>query len=135
LESAVAEPPSEGSSGICTFSTGRLPPPPSWAEFVREGGVKPSGMEDMEILRFLLCVWARTGGGEGFVGLGGRETEPTSTEWLWLLLLEVAVSEREVSAFEVLEAQCWERMERDSSIGVKMLRDLTDIRFTGSSNC
>jgi hypothetical protein len=52
-----------------------------------------------------------------------------------LLLLEVAVSEREVSAFEVLEAQCWERMERDSSIGVKMLRDLTDIRFTGSSNC
>ena len=52
-ESAVALPPSEGSSGICTFKTGRLPPP-SWAEFVREGGVKPSGMEDMETLRFLV---------------------------------------------------------------------------------
>jgi hypothetical protein len=27
FESAVALPPSEGSSGICTFRTGRLPPP------------------------------------------------------------------------------------------------------------
>ena len=133
FESAVAEPPSDGSSGICTFSTGRLPPPPSCAEFVREGGVNPSGMDDMEMLRFLLWVWARVGGGEGLVGFAARETDPTSTEWL--RLLEVAVSEREVSALEVLDAQCWERIERDSSIGVKMLRDLTDIRFTGSSSC
>lgn len=39
------------------------------------------------------------------------------------------------SAFEVDEAQCCERIDRDSSIGVKMLRDLTDMRFTGSSIC
>lgn len=52
-ESAVALPPSDGSSGIFTVRTGRLPPP-SWAELVREGGLKPSGMEDIEMLRFLL---------------------------------------------------------------------------------
>lgn len=38
------------------------------------------------------------------------------------------------SGAEVDEIQCWERMERDSSMGVKMLRDLTDMRF-GSSIC
>ena len=55
FESAVAEPPSAGcSSGICTIRTARLAPP-CWAEFVREGGVNPSGIEDIETLRFL-CV-------------------------------------------------------------------------------
>ena len=131
LESAVAEPASEGSSGICTFRTGRLPPPPSWAELARDGGVKPSGIEDMEMLRFLL--WARVLGGDGSVALLARSTDATSTDRL--RLLEVAVSGFEISAFEVLDAQCCERMERDSSMGVKMLRDFTDMRFTGSSSC
>ena len=53
LDSAVLL-PSEGSSGICTFKTGLLAPPAlNCAEFVRDGGVNPSGMEDMETLRFL----------------------------------------------------------------------------------
>ena len=45
-----------------------------------------------------------------------------------------AGSPRVGSGAEVDEIQCWERMERDSSMGVKMLRDLTDMRF-GSSIC
>jgi hypothetical protein len=45
-ESAVALPPSEGSSGICTFRTGRLPE--TEAELVREGGVKPSAAEETD---------------------------------------------------------------------------------------
>jgi hypothetical protein len=60
-ESAVALPPSEGSSGICTFRTGRLPP--TDAEFVLEGGVKPSAAEETETLR-ILCVLERAGGGD-----------------------------------------------------------------------
>lgn len=60
FESAVLLPPSDGSSGICTFNIGLFPPPPlNCAEFVRDGGVNPSGMEDMETLRFLLCVFER----------------------------------------------------------------------------
>lgn len=62
LESPV--PSSDCSSGICTFRTGRLPPPPKLALFVREGGVKPSegetkgadDIEDMETLRALTFV-------------------------------------------------------------------------------
>jgi hypothetical protein len=60
-----------------------------------------------------------------------RVTDPTSIDWE--RLFEVAVSLRDVSAFEVEEAQCCESIERASSIGVKMLRDLIDIRLTGSS--
>jgi hypothetical protein len=68
LESAVLLPPSDGSSGICTFKTGLFPPPPlNCAEFVRDGGVNPSGIEDIEILRFLLCVCDRCGGEAGLV--------------------------------------------------------------------
>ena len=73
-ESAVALPPSEGSSGICTFKTGRLPP--TDAEFVREGGVKPSAADDTETLRFLLCVLERGGGGDVLP----RFTAPVSTD-------------------------------------------------------
>lgn len=56
--SAVADPPlSDASSGICTFNIGLLPPPTlSCALFVRDGGVNPSGKDDMDMLRFLLCV-------------------------------------------------------------------------------
>jgi hypothetical protein len=126
-ESAVALPPSEGSSGICTFRTGRLPP--TDAEFVLEGGVKPSAAEETETLR-ILCVLERTGGGDVLP----RFTAGVSTDWD--RLFEVgAGSLRGCSAFDVDEAQCCERIDRDSSIGVKILRDLTDMRFTGSSIC
>jgi hypothetical protein len=127
-ESAVALPPSEGSSGICTFRTGRLPD--TEAELVLEGGVKPSAAEDTETLRFLLCVFERAGGGGDVLIL----IAPVSTDCD--RLFEVgAGSLRGSSAFEVDEAQCCERIDRDSSIGVKILLDLTDMRFTGSSIC
>jgi hypothetical protein len=134
FESAVALPPSgDGSSGIWTFRTGRLPPP-SWAEFVREGGVKPSGTEDIETLRFLLWVLERTGGGGDVLPALFRVTVARSTD-CDRLFEAGAGSLRVGSAFDVDEAQCCERIDRDSSIGVKMLRDFTDIRFTGSSIC
>lgn len=45
-DSAVALPPSEGSSGIWTFSRGLAAPPPTRRLFDREGGVNVvSGME------------------------------------------------------------------------------------------
>lgn len=47
----------------------------------------------------------------------------------------VAVSAREDSAFEVEDAQCCDKIDRDSSIGVKMLLDLIECRFIGSSIC
>jgi hypothetical protein len=134
FESAVLLPPSDGSSGICTFNTGLFPPPPlNCAEFVRDGGVNPSGMEDMEILRFLLCVFERCGGEGGLTWVPVLETAPTSTDCD--RLFEVAVSPLKFSALEVEDAQCCERIERLSSIGVNMLLDFTDILFTGSSSC
>jgi hypothetical protein len=45
------------------------------------------------------------------------------------------VSPLKFSALEVEDAQCCERIERLSSIGVNMLLDFTDILFTGSSSC
>jgi hypothetical protein len=132
LDSAVLLPPSEGESGICTFKVGLLPPPPNCAEFVRDGGVNPSGMEDIEILRFLLCVCELCGGEGDFAWLPVLLTAPTSTDCE--RLFEVAVSLLEFSALEVDDAQCCERIERLSSMGVKMLLDFTDIRLTGSNN-
>ena len=133
LESAVLLPPSEGESGICTFNVGLLPPPPNCAEFVRDGGVNPSGMEDIETLRFLLCVWERCGGEGGFVCFPVLLTAPTSTDCE--RLFDVAVSLRKFSALELDDAQCCERIERLSSMGVKILLDFTDIRLTGSNSC
>lgn len=99
---------------------------------VREGGVKPSGTDEIETLRFL-WVLELTGGGDVLPVLF-RVTVTISTECD--RLFEVgAGSLRAGSAFDVDEAQCCERIDRDSSIGVKMLRDLTDMRFTGSSIC
>ena len=133
LESAVLL-PGEGSSGICNINTGLLPPPPlNCAELVRDGGVNPSGMEDMETLRFLLCVCDRCGEEGGFVWAAFLETAPTSTDCE--RLFEVAVSLLECSALEVEDAQCCERMDRLSSIGVNILLDFTGIRLTGSNNC
>jgi hypothetical protein len=135
LESAVLLPPSEGSSGIWTFNTGLLPPPPpNGAELVRDGGVKPSCMEDvedMETWRFLWCVCERGGGEGGLVPF--LATAPTSTDWE--RSLDVALSLLGFSAFTADEAQCCERIDRLSSMGVNMLRDLTDIRLTGSNSC
>jgi hypothetical protein len=124
-DSAVALPPSEGSSGICTFSTGRLPD--TDAELVRDGGVKLSAAEETETLRFLL----RAGGGGDVLP---RFTPVVSTDCERLFGVG-AGSLRGSSAFEVDEAQCCERIDRDSSMGVKILLDLTDMRFTGSSIC
>ncbi len=125
-ESAVALPPSEGSSGICTFSTGRLPD--TEAELVRDGGVKPSAADEMETLRFLVCVLER-GGGDVFIC-----TAPVSKDCD--RLFEVgAGSLRGCSAFEVDEAQCCERIDRDSSIGVKILLVLRERRFGSCFFC
>jgi hypothetical protein len=49
VESFVPSPPSEGSSGIWTFRRGRLAP--SCALLVREGGVKVSETEDIDVWR------------------------------------------------------------------------------------
>jgi hypothetical protein len=133
LESAVLEPTSDGSSGICTLRTGLLPPPLNCAEFVRDGGVKPSGIEDIDMLRFLLWVWGRCDGEAGLDCVVVRETAPTSSDCE--RLFEVVASLLELSALDDEDAQCWERIERLSSIGVNMLLDFTDIRLTGSSIC
>lgn len=131
VESTVADPPpSEGSSGICTFRTGRFPPALSCALFVRDGGVKFSGtedMEDMEILRFLLCIWARLGGGGDEVF--SRPIALVSTDCARLL------SVRAASVCDVELAQCCERIDRLSSMGVKILRDLlVCMRWMGGSS-
>jgi hypothetical protein len=98
FESAV--PDSSSSSGILTFRTGRLPPIEPLPVFVRDGGWKPSGADDMDVLRAfrLFCAW--TAGGD----LSVRETAPTSTDCDRLFV--VAVSLRDGSAFEVEDAQC-----------------------------
>jgi hypothetical protein len=127
-ESAVWLPPSEGSSGICSANLGLLAL--SWALFVRDGGVNVS-CDEMDIFRFLLWVFARCGGGERTAPLF-LATLATSTD---CDLVDVATSLLDVSAAEVELAQCCERMDRLSSMGVKILRDLIDIRFTGSSIC
>lgn len=78
-DSAVALPPSEGSSGIWTLSRG-LAAPPIRRLFDREGGVNVvSGMEAITPSLFLwLCASAtRCGGGE--VVVLGRGTLPTSS--------------------------------------------------------
>lgn len=105
-ESPVALPPSDGSSGICTFRAGRLPPPRD-ALFVREGGWKPSGaedIEDMDTLRGLAWPCWPGGPGDCVCGGGGRAVAPTSIECE--RLLEVAVPLRGGSALEVEEFQC-----------------------------
>ena len=128
-ESAVAEPASLASSrGICRLRAGRLAPPRE-ALFVREGGWKPSGAEDMDVFRLLWVCDRGAGESDCLIAL---ETAPLSTDCE--RLFEVAVSLRD-SAFDVEDAQCWERIERLSSIGVNMLLCLTDILFTGSSIC
>lgn len=128
LESPAGLPASDGSSGICTFNTGRLPPG-IWAELARDGGLHPS-MEEMEMLRFLSWVCARAGGG-GELPVVVRVTAPTSTDcarWKAFGSRSPRLGSRECDV-----AQCCDRMDLDSSIGVKMLRDLVDILFTGSS--
>ena len=83
-----------------------------------------------------MCIRDRDGGGlMGFVSGGGDLMVPLRAESREEeARLVGAGSPRADSGAEVDEIQCWERMERDSSMGVKMLRDLTDMRF-GSSIC
>lgn len=114
VDSAVLLPASEGSSGICTLRRGR-DDPPTRRLLVREGGVKPpSGIEDTEIWRF---DGARTV--SALLGCGGevvlREAPGTSRDWdrtpfASLLTLGSAKA-----------ARCWDKTERFSSIGVKIL--------------
>lgn len=127
------------SSGIWTFKRGRLPPlAPPKQEFVRDGGPKVEDggpdvalaavVEEMEI--FLL-------------GLGGLFIVPALLAALPSVTVATELAELLLfgslglvaSLVVVLEAQCCDNMERDSSIGVKIERDLTDMRFTGSSIC
>ena len=129
------------SSGICTFKRGRLPPegPPEGAprpEFVLLGGpnVDDGGpevtvvVEEAEI--FLL-------------GFGGLFMAPALLAVLASVTVAIELAELLrcgshgllASLVVVDDAQCCDNMERDSSIGVKIERDLTDMRFTGSSIC
>lgn len=127
-ESAVWLPPSEGSSGICRANLGLLAL--SWALFVRDGGVNVS-VDEMDIFRFLSWVLARWGGGDRTTPLF-LDTLTASTD---CDLVGPATSLLDISAAEVELAQCCESIDRLSSMGVKILRDLTDIRLTGSSIC
>jgi len=85
-------------------------------------------------IRLLCWVCARGGaGGEVFSAFMLREAAPPSKDCE--RRFDVAVSFRDDSALEFEVAQCCERIDRLSSIGVNILRDLTDMRLTGSSNC
>ncbi len=57
---------------------------------------------------------------------------PVSSDWE--RLFDVAGSTLVGSTFEVEDAQCCDRMDRDSSIGVNMLRDCFELRFFGGSS-
>lgn len=76
-EPAVPFPSSEGSSGICNASRGRLAF--NCALFVREGGGKVS-LDEIEAFRFLSCVLARCGAGGDGAGALPLETLPTSID-------------------------------------------------------
>lgn len=79
LDSAVALPPSDGSSGICTFSRGREAPPPTRRLFDREGGVNVvSGIDDIELLRFAwACIWVFVLWGTGGEAVGREVLLPS----------------------------------------------------------
>lgn len=125
------------SSGICTFKRGRLPPEaPPRPEFVLLGGpnVDDGGpevtvaVEEIEIL---------------LLGFGGLFMAPALLAALVSVTVAIELAELlrcgslglVASLVVVDDAQCCDNMERDSSIGVKIERDLTDMRFTGSSIC
>ena len=95
---------------------------------MRAGGWKlPSDAADVETLRGL---------GEECGGFGGLEAAPASIDCARTFeVAEVAVPLRGVSPLEVEDAQCCERIERLSSIGVNMLLVFADILLTGSTLC
>lgn len=116
-------PSSDCSSGICTLRRGRGPPARRLLD--RDGGVKPaSGSDEMDArpTRGNVCeVSARLGGGDDVVPLvlagtawpaapSREEERPTDGG----LLSVFAGSEWKA-------ARCWLRMDRFSSMGVKML--------------
>ena len=106
-ESAVALPPSDGSSGICTFRRGRFAPAPDMLLFVLAGGAN-SDTDDDEIVRVLLWaklvfVFARGGGGGEGTAPFALDIAPRSTD---CGRLAAVASEREASAVEVEFTQC-----------------------------
>ena len=111
----MALPPSEGSSGIWTFKRGRETPPPTRRVLDRDGGVKVvSGIEDMDPLRLMVgwaWVLARCNCGGELVALF-LDTLPTSID------CDRLTPPSEVGS---KAARCWERIDRFSSMGVKML--------------
>ena len=119
-DSAVALPPSDCSLGICTLSLGLWAP--ICALLVRDGGwISPTAEEDK--VRWgtgPLC--GRGGGGVGPAGLArwtlfkSKELDRPSFSFLISLRASFVVDAM---------PQCWASNDRLSSIGVKMLRDLT----------
>lgn len=119
---------SDASSGICTLSCGRLAP--RCALLVLEGGVKVvSGIDDIEGLRCLSWVCARCGGAGGLLALV-RELATSIDKDRFVAV----VSLRDVSAADVELAQCCDKIDRLSSIGVNILRDFTETRLTCGSS-
>lgn len=116
VDSAVLLPASDCSSGICTLSFGRGPPP-TRRLLDREGGVNVvSGMVGTELRalpRFDVFDLCGSGGDE--VALL-REMAPTSTDCARL---------PPASSFTLRgspkDAKCCDRMDRFSSMGVNML--------------
>ena len=134
-EVASPLPPSDTSSGICTFSCGRLPPgaPPHCALFVRCGGAI-SGKDDIEVFPrlWLGCFPGRGGAISEPAGLLVllRETAPTSTD---CARLEGPVCRTGSSLIGaslggslVLVPQCFAKNELVSSTGVKILLAFTN---------
>lgn len=134
-EAAVAvPPPSDGSSGISSRRLGRDAPPPV---LDRDGGGNLSGMDDTETFRGLLAVFSPppagfARGGEAVVAPLVLETAPTSTDWDRASALVAAASVLVAAAFFLAasafdsalvakDARCWDKIDRFSSIGVKML--------------
>lgn len=133
-DSAPALPGSDTPSGICTVRRGPLgrgpapgppaaAPPVTWRLFARPGGVKELSApeEDVEAVREtsrLVDMFDR------FFSWGDAEEPPQAdASDCERLSAEGAGSGFTDCASEVKEARCWERMERLSSMGVKMLCD------------
>lgn len=130
-DSAVAEPPSDCSLGICTFSRGLLPPI-CCAVLARLGWLLSEGSESRWGMVFA-CF-----GGDAMpsIGLLRGWMAPTSTDCDRFSFSTLA---SRVSLLFPSPPQCCANSDRLSSIGVKMLRDLAGTgfarRFDSFSGC
>ncbi len=117
-DSAVPLPASDGSSGICTFRRGRAMPGTALALptrlLDRDGGVNVVSGMDTAIDPVLLSSACSVEPGR--CGTGGELVTPSlfASSVCGRLLLESLASPWNT-------ARCWEKMERFSSMGVKML--------------